>query len=141
MLQRHRKFILYVISGSTATVANLLAVFITRQFTDYSTAAFTGAIVGTVTSYILSKTIVFGATEKMLDHAEIIRFLFVHAVVCFQVWGVSVSLEAWVIPTALSSGMREAIASLIGAGSVVFTGFFLHRYVTFRSVHVTTDRT
>lgn len=133
MAQQHRKFVLYVISGGTATLVNLSFVWITRQFAEYSTAVIVGAIAGTLTSYVLGKVFVFNATGRVFDHAEIIRFLFVHTIVCFQVWLVSVVLEAWILPNTMDAGHREAIASVIGAGSVVFTGFFLHRYVTFRT--------
>lgn len=139
MLNRRNKFVRYIISGSTATIINLAVVWLARQLTDYSIAVVAGALAGTATTYILAKTFVFNTTSKTFDHAEIIRFLLVHTVVCIQIWIVSVSLESWILPTHWSGDLREVISSVIGVGSVVFTGFFLHRYVTFRAIPMNTD--
>jgi putative flippase GtrA len=133
-LRGRGRFVRYVLSGGIATAVNLLAVWLSRQVADYPVAVSIGAIAGTATSYLLGKVFVFNAAKRRFDHAEIIRFLLVHAVVCAQIWVVSVALERWVLPVSLSISIREAIASVIGVGSVVFTGFFLHRRVTFRAV-------
>lgn len=132
LLKRQKEFARYFISGCTATVMNLTAVWVSRQFTSYEVAVFIGALAGTITSYLLAKLFVFKADKKRFDHSEIIRFLSVHAVVTFQIWLVSVSLDRWLLPIYWSGDFREALASFIGVGSVVFTGFILHRKLTFR---------
>lgn len=134
MINLRNKFFRYIISGSTATIVNLAAVWLARQLTDYSVAVSVGAVAGTATTYLLTKRFVFNATERVFDHAEIVRFLLVHTIVCIQIWIVSVSLERWMLPVNWDDGLREAVASFVGVGSVVFTGFFLHRHVTFRAV-------
>ncbi|WP_239796690.1 GtrA family protein [Candidatus Nitrotoga arctica] len=133
IFNRQAEFVRYVISGGTATVVNLAAIWLSRQITNYEISVFIGAIAGTITTYLLTKIFVFNANSKAFDHSEIMRFLSVHAVVCMQIWLVSVSIERWVLPVYWTSNLREALASMIGVGSVVFTGFFLHRNVTFRT--------
>ena len=132
MLDQHKEFARYVFSGGTATVLNLAAVWLFRQFSNYETAVFIGALVGTITTYVLTKTFVFNSDSTTIDHREILRFLSVHAVVCFQIWLVSVSLQRWLLPTNLLGDLREVVSSVIGVGSVVFTGFILHRRITFQ---------
>lgn len=131
--QRRREFIRYVISGGSATVVNLAAVWLSRQFAGYEIAVAIGAIFGTATTYLMTKTFVFNATSKAIDYSEIARFLCIHGLVCLQIWLVSVSLNRWILPAIGIDAYREAIASVIGVGSVVFTGYFLHRKVTYRS--------
>ena len=132
LFNRQTQFARYVISGGTATVVNLATIWLSRQITHFELSVFIGAIAGTITTYLLTKTFVFNANSKAFDHSEILRFLSVHAVVCIQIWLVSVSIERWVLPVYWTSNSREALASMLGVGSVVFTGFFLHRNVTFR---------
>ena len=132
LFNRQKEFVRYVISGGTATILNLATVWLSRQVTTYEIAVFIGAMVGTATSYILTKTVVFNSNKKAFDHMEMVRFLSVHAVVCLQIWLVSVSLERWLLPAGWSSDARETLASAIGVGSVVLTGFILHRNVTYR---------
>jgi putative flippase GtrA len=127
-----KEFVRYVVSGCTATVLNLTGVWLSRQFLSYEIAVVIGAILGTMTTYVLAKTFVFNSNADAIDHMEIFRFLSVHAVVCLQIWLVSVSLESWLLPSDWSVGLRESVASLIGVGSVAATGFVLHRRVTFR---------
>jgi putative flippase GtrA len=131
--QRTREFIRYVLSGGSATVVNLAAVWLSRQFASYETAVAIGALFGTATTYLMTKTFVFNARSKAVDYPEVARFLCIHGVVCLQIWLVAVSLERWILPAMGVAAYREAIASVIGVGSVVFTGYFLHRKVTYRS--------
>lgn len=130
---RQKEFLRYVVSGGTATIANLAAIWLSRWYVNYEIAVAIGAIIGTGTTYLLTKIFVFKSKSKNFDFSEIIRFLSVHAVVCIQIWLVSVLLEKLLEPYLSTDNIRESIASLIGVGSVVFTGFFLHRYVTFRA--------
>ena len=139
VINLNNKFLRYIISGSTATVVNLAVVWLARQLTDYSVAVSVGAIAGAATTYLLTKNFVFNATKRALDHAEIIRFLLVHTIVCIQIWIVSVSLVRWILPAHWDGGLREAIASFIGVGSVVLTGFFLHQHITFRAIPAKSD--
>lgn len=134
MINLSNTFFRYIISGSTATVVNLATVWLARHLTTYSVAVAVGAIAGTATSYLLAKIFVFDAKERVIDHAEIFRFLLVHAIVCVQIWVVSVSLDRWILPVIWDNGLRETVASFVGVGSVVFTGFFLHRHITFRAL-------
>ena len=132
MARQQNQFFRYIISGGTATVFNLLTVFFMRLFTYYEIAVVVGALVGTGTTYLLTKVFVFNANGKAVDRNEIMRFLFVHALVCTQIWLVSVSLDWWVLPMYWSPDIRQSISSVIGVSSVVLTGFFLHRKITYR---------
>lgn len=129
--QRSKEFIRYVISGCCATAVNLAVVLLARQFISYEIAVFIGAIFGTSTTYLMTKIFVFGAKNNTVDYSEIVRFICIHGVVCLQIWFVSVSLERWILPVFELGPYREAMASFIGVGSVVFTGYFLHRNVTY----------
>lgn len=131
LLILNRKFVRYVISGCTATIVNLMVVLLARQISVYAIAVFIGALAGMATSYVLTKIFVFNATQKNFDHAEIMRFLLVHGLMCIQIWVVSVSFESWVLPAHWAGDVREVISSVIGMGSVVLTGFFLHQRVTY----------
>ncbi len=134
--KKHTKsFLRYVFSGCLATVVNLSFVWFSMQLTSYEIAVVVGAVFGTTTTYIMTKVFVFEKREKAVDYHEILRFICVHGVVCVQIWIVSVSLERWILPMLAITQYREAIASLIGVGSVVFTGYFLHRLVTYRVGH------
>src|SRR5450830_1064790 len=123
MLTRHKEFARYIFSGGSATVMNLAAVWFFRKFSSYEIAVSVGALVGTITTYVLTKIFVFNCNDTVIDHKEIFRFLLVHAVVCLQIWLVSVSIQRWLLPAYLSGELREATSSVIGIGSVVFTGF------------------
>jgi putative flippase GtrA len=127
-----KQFIRYVISGSIATVLNLTGVWLSRQLLSYEIAVVIGAIVGTLTSYVLTKTFVFNSDTNAIDHKEMVRFFSVHSAVCLQIWLVAVSLESWLLPAEWPAGLRESLASLVSVGSVAITGFVLHRSVTYR---------
>lgn len=130
-----KRFLRYIVSGCCATVVNLAFVWISRQITSYELAVLIGAIFGTATTYIMTKIFVFERKRKVVDYSEILRFLCVHGIVCLQIWVVSVSLERWILPMLEIAQYQEPIASFIGVGSVVFTGYFLHRHVTYRVDH------
>jgi putative flippase GtrA len=89
-------------------------------------------VIGMVTAYVLNRRFIFEKSGRAA-HSEVWRFTLVNVVALAQVWGVSVILERWALPTMGWTWRPEEIAHAVGVVSPVFTSYFGHRYFTFRA--------
>ena len=92
-----REFARFVLSGVTATVGNMLTVWLTRRFLSFDIALLAGIAMAIAISFALSKF--FASRSRSWNRAvgEAERFLIVYATGCAVYWTVAVSIRMFLL--------------------------------------------
>jgi putative flippase GtrA len=127
-----REFCRFLVSGALATLGNLGAVWITRPIVPFSAALICGICVGMTISFVMAKFFAFRSRDLSRTRGEARRFVVVYGLGLLLYWCVAVVVRAL-----LSEQFRPAVADMagvvVGAAAMVVTGYFGHRFLTFRS--------
>jgi putative flippase GtrA len=128
----YRELFRFLASGALATLGNLGAVWVTRSLFPFSVALICGICVGMTISFVMSKFFAFRSRSLSRTRAEAGRFAVVYGFGLLLYWCTAV-----IVRTILSTQVRPAVADvggvLVGAALMVVTGYFGHRFLTFRS--------
>jgi putative flippase GtrA len=135
----HALFIRYVVSGLTATGANLACFGLARLIAPFTLAVFLGAIAGVVTSMVLTSIFVFRTGKILPQGTRMLRFLSVHSLVVLTISLVSELVHFIVyrynIPFAQTELLwlkgGDAMAFVAGVAIATPVGFLLHRHFTY----------
>ncbi len=125
-------FVRFVISGGIATVANLASVETARRYFSFGESVGIGIAVAVTCSFLLTKFFAFRSRELSRTHAELARFLVVYTV-GLMVYGGSAFVARAVLVTFVAEKFAEPLAVLIAAATMTVTGYFGHRYFTYRT--------
>ena len=88
-----REFARFVLSGVTATIGNMVAVWLARRFLPFEIALLAGIATAIAVSFALSKFFAFRSRSWNPAVGEAARFLIVYATGCVMYWIVAVSSE------------------------------------------------
>jgi putative flippase GtrA len=126
-----REFARFVVAGIAATVANLAALWGALFLVSYKVALLAGIAAGLMTSFLLSKLFAFGSASWRRAGGEGMRFLLVYAVGCVVYWGVSVIGRSLLMSYQAPHTIAELGGALTGAGTMLLTSYFGHRFITY----------
>lgn len=125
-------FVRFVISGGIATVANLASVEAARRHFSFEQSVGIGIAVAVTCSFLLTKFFAFRSRELHRTRGELARFLAVYTVGLLVYGGTAFAARA-VLLAAVPEKLAEPVAVLIAAATMTVTGYFGHRYFTYRT--------
>jgi putative flippase GtrA len=88
-----REFARFILSGVTATIGNMAAVWLARRFLSFEIALLTGIATAITISFALSKFFAFRSRSWNRAVGEAARFLIVYATGCAMYWTVAVFIR------------------------------------------------
>jgi putative flippase GtrA len=125
-----RHFTLFLITGGTAALVNILSRIVINWFVSYEVAIVLAYLCGMTAAFLLNRQFVFGASGRSL-RAEYLRFALVNVLAVAQVWLVSVGLARLIFPATGFTWHAETVAHVIGVVVPVFTSYLGHRHFSF----------
>jgi putative flippase GtrA len=127
------EFVRFFISGVTATIGNILTVWLVRRFLSFQIALFAGIVTAIVISFIFSKIFAFRSFEWTRAAGEAARFLIVYATGCAVYWTVAVCIRMFLLARGVAVELAEPAGILVGAGTMMLTSYFGHRFFTYQT--------
>jgi putative flippase GtrA len=128
-----REFARFVLSGVTATIGNMVAVWLARRFLSFEIALLAGIATAIAISFALSKFFAFRSRSWNRAIGEAARFLIVYATGC----AVEVVVRGVIVRFLLVNGgsveASEPGGILVGAGTMMLTSYCGHRFFTYRT--------
>lgn len=126
-----KQFVLFVITGGIAALANFGSRFGFNLFTSFAVAVILAYLVGMITAFVLAKLFVFKETTNSTSQS-FVWFTLVNLVAVMQTYFISVGLFYYVFPCMGYEFYPAATAHAIGVIFPVFTSFIGHKYLSFR---------
>jgi putative flippase GtrA len=121
----------FIVAGSLAALVNFLSRIAFSQVVSYPVAIVLAYCAGIATAYLLTRSFVFGASEKG-PVREISWFVLVNVLGVLQTLVVSIGLAWYVFQFVGLNVYREEVAHFIGMCVPAFTSYLGHKYLTFR---------
>jgi putative flippase GtrA len=131
-----REFLRFVLTGLTATVGNLAAVWTARQFVPFEIALLAGIGAGLTVSFTLSKLFAFESRSWRGAKGEAARFLLVYGASSGVYWLVAVVVRRVAMAQGLSQSLAVFGGVIVGAGTMMVTSYLGHRFFTYRTHHL-----
>ena len=125
-----RRFTLFLVTGGTAALVNILSRIVINWFVSYEVAIVLAYLCGMTAAYLLNRQFVFEASGRSL-RSEYLRFALVNVLAVAQVWLVSVGLARLIFPATGFTWHAETVAHVIGVVVPVFTSYLGHRHFSF----------
>lgn len=126
-----RQFIMFLLVGGVAALANFLSRILYSQWLDFTPAIVLAYITGMVTAFVLSRMFVFKESTRPLHHSAF-YFILVNLFAVAQTWIVSLVLAFHVLPWLSIDVLRMEIAHAVGVIVPVFSSYVGHKYLSFR---------
>lgn len=123
----------FAITGVTATVGNLGAVWLARRILPFELALLAGIAAGLTISFLLSKLFAFESRSWGRAGGEAARFLVVYAVGCVLYWSAAVFVGRVGVTHGTNTELTEMAGVLFGAGVMMVTTYFGHRFFTYKT--------
>jgi putative flippase GtrA len=102
-----REFARFILSGVTATIGNMIAVWLTRRFLSFGIALLAGIATAITISFGLSKFFAFRSRSWNRAVGEAARFLIVYATGCAIYWAVAVFIRMFLSRMAWQSKLQN----------------------------------
>jgi putative flippase GtrA len=128
-----REFARFVLSGVTATIGNMVAVWLARRFLPFEIALLAGIATAIAISFALSKFFAFRSRSWNPAVGEAARFLIVYATGCAMYWMVAVFIRMFLLAHGVAVEAAEPGGILVGAGTMMLTSYCGHRFFTYRT--------
>src|SRR6266850_3860335 len=128
-----REFARFVLSGVTATIGNMVAVWLARRFLSFEIALLAGIATAIAISFALSKFFAFRSRSWNRAIGEAARFLIVYATGCAMYCMVAVFIRMFLLARGVAVEAAEPGGILVGAGTMMLTSYCGHRFFTYRT--------
>ncbi|SRR6266851_877526 len=128
-----REFTRFVLSGVTATIGNMISVWLARRFLSFEIALLPGIATAITISFVLSKFFAFRSRSWNLTASEATRFLIVYATGCAMYWTVAVFIRKLLLAHGVPVEAAEPGGILAGAGTMMLVSYCGHRFFTYRT--------
>ena len=129
--EEKRQFILFIITGGTSAVINILSRIILSEFFSFEFAILISYGIGMITAFSLAKRFVF-LNSKKSTKKSFPAFALVNLISVLQTFFVSILMKNWLIIFFDNLLFIELISHTCGLGILVFTSFYGHKYITFK---------
>jgi len=118
------QFIRYLIAGGTATVADMIALFVLTHFfqINHLIAAAIGFAIGVITNYSLNIALVFKSTGKLKKEFSLFLIIGLGGLLWTE-------LILWILVDNL--GLYIMLAKVFAVGLVLFWNFFMRKKFVF----------
>jgi putative flippase GtrA len=130
-----REFARFILSGVTATIGNMVAVWLTRRFLSFEIALLAGIATAITISFVLSKFFAFRSRSWNRAGGEAARFVIVYATGCAMYWMVAVFIGTILLAHGVAVEAAEPGGILVGAGTMMLTSYCGHRFFTYGTYH------
>lgn len=124
------EFARFLLVGGIAATVNFIFRIVFSEWMSFRIAIIAAYLVGMLTAYILSRTIVFEPSGKHPGN-ELFYFSLVNLFAVAQVWLISVGLAEYAFPYLKFNFYPEEIAHLVGLSVPVVTSYLGHKYFSF----------
>jgi putative flippase GtrA len=128
-----REFTRFVLSGITATLGNMVAVWLARRFLSFEIALLAGIATAITISFVLSKLFAFRSRPWNRAVSEAARFLIVYVTSCAIYWKVAILIRMFLLAHGVPVEGAEPGGILAGAGTMMATSYCGHRFFTYRT--------
>lgn len=126
-----KEFLLFLLAGSVAALANFLSRIYLNKFFSYGTSIFFAYCLGMLIAYFLMKIFVF-KSSKNSNFKSSLYFTFINLLAVFQTWAVSLYLANSLLPSInLQQNIKE-IAHAVGIIVPLITSYYGHKLLTFK---------
>ena len=129
--EERRQFILFVITGGTSAIINILSRMFLSNFFRFEIAILISYGIGMITAFFLAKKYVFLNSNKSIKKS-FPAFALVNLISVLQTFFVSIFIKKWLIIFLDNLSFIELVAHTFGLGILVFTSFYGHKYITFK---------
>ena len=129
--EEKRQFILFIITGGTSAIINILSRIILSNFFRFEIAILISYGIGMITAFSLAKRYVFLNSNKSI-RKSFPAFALVNLISVLQTFLVSIFIKNWLIIFFDNLSFIELISHTFGLGILVFTSFYGHKYITFK---------
>jgi putative flippase GtrA len=127
-----RQVALFLVAGGVAALANILARIGFNTFMPYVPAIVLAYCIGMVTAFVLNRALVFkNATNGFREQA--LWFVVINLAAVAQTVAVSLLLSRWIFPAVGLVSHADTLAHVAGVLVPVFTSYFGHKHLSFRS--------
>ena len=127
-----RQVALFLVAGGIAALANVLARIGFSTFMPYVPAIVLAYCIGMVTAFVLNRALVFkDATNRFREQA--LWFVAINLAAVAQTVAVSLLLSRWIFPALGFASHADTMAHVAGVLVPVFTSYFGHKHLSFRS--------
>jgi len=127
------EFARFILSGVTATIGNMVAVWLARHFLSFEIALLAGIATAIAISFALSKYFAFRSLSWNRTGGEAARFLIVYATGCAIYWTIAVVVRMLLLAHGVAVEAAEPGGILVGAGTMTLTSYCGHRFFTYRT--------
>ena len=129
--EEKRQFILFIITGGTSAIINILSRIILSNFFRFEIAILIAYGIGMITAFLLAKRYVFLNSNKSIKKS-FPAFALVNLISVLQTFFVSIFIKNCLIVFFDNLSFIELISHTCGLGILVFTSFYGHKYITFK---------
>ena len=129
--EEKRQFILFIITGGTSAIINILSRIILSNFFRFEIAILISYGIGMITAFSLAKRYVFLNSNKSIKKS-FPAFALVNLISVLQTFFVSIFIKSWLLILFKNLSIIELISHTCGLGILVFTSFYGHKYITFK---------
>lgn len=130
-----RQFLVFLICGGVAALANIVSRWILSHWLPYSVAIVLAFCCGLIVGYVLFKFVVFKSGNSNRTVSESIWYVFVNLLALIQTLLISLFFSRLILPSIGIKDYADDIAHVIGVGIPVVTSYILHKYCTFKSCY------
>lgn len=128
---RSKQFVLFLITGGIAALANFGSRFGFNVFTSFEVAVILAYLVGMISAFVLAKLFVFKESSHSTSRS-FAWFTIVNLVAVAQTYFISIGLFYYGFPWLEYEFYPAATAHAIGVIFPVFTSFIGHKYLSFK---------
>ena len=129
--EEKRQFIIFIITGGTSAIINILSRIILSNFFRFEIAILISYGIGMIIAFLLAKRYVFLNSNKSIKKS-FPAFALVNLISVLQTFFVSIFIKKWLIIFLDNLSFIELVAHTFGLGILVFTSFYGHKYITFK---------
>ena len=129
--EERRQFILFVITGGTSAIINILSRMFLSLFFRFEIAILISYGIGMITAFSLAKRYVFLNSNKS-TRKSFPAFALVNLISVLQTFFVSILIKSCLLILFKNLSIIELISHTCGLGILVFTSFYGHKYITFK---------
>jgi putative flippase GtrA len=130
--QLHRQFLLFLVAGGTAALANFGSRILLSTVLPYVPAIVLAYLVGMLTAFVLNRAFVFRDAGTRLHH-QALWFVAINVAAVAQTVAISLLLSRWLLPALGMTWHVETVAHAVGVVVPVLTSYLGHRHFTFRA--------
>lgn len=131
-LRFNAKFLLFLLCGGIAALANIYSRVIFNKFLSYKVSIVLAFFIGLLVAFLLFKFVVFKKKNLHNLNKEIVKFIIVNALALIQTFVVSLVFADYIFVWCNLSYHRYDIAHIIGVVTPVVTSYIFHSVFTFR---------